>query len=214
MIKIERSLMAPKSLKEKRRYDGNDVVMQLKHDFYDKCYICGIKPVQDPEIEHLLPHKNGKFPERKFDWQNLFWSCRHCNSIKNQTKYDENVIDCCKRDPEMLIDFMLMGDSVIVNAKGNSDKEALVTAELVNEVFNKKNTGMRIYKCQVRVDELFKEMYALFDTLEKYQNNNRSIIVQRTLRGLLNRKSPFAEFKRNYIRIHQDRYLELMQYIN
>lgn len=93
MIKIERSSKIPDSLKEKREYNGCDVVMQLKHDFYDKCYICGIKPVQDPKIEHLLPYKNGRYPERKFDWQNLFWSCGHCNSIKNQDKYDENVLN-------------------------------------------------------------------------------------------------------------------------
>lgn len=188
--------------------------MQLKHDFHDKCYICGIKPVQDPEVEHLLPHKNGRFPERKFDWQNLFFSCRHCNSVKSQAKYDESVLDCCKRDPEMLIDFMLKGNSVSVNAKDDSDIEAVVTAELVNEVFNKMNTGMRIHKCQLRVDELLKEMNALLDTLEKYQNNNHSTIIQRTLRGLLDRKSPFAEFKRYYIRVHPDMYPELMQFIN
>lgn len=142
MIKIERSSEVPKSLEEKRRYDGDDVVMRLKHDFHDKCYICGIKPVHDPEIEHLLPHKNGRFPERKFNWQNLFWSCGHCNSVKNQAKYDEYVLDCCKRDPEML-----KGDSVFVNAKDDSDIEAIVTADLVNEVFNKRNTGMRIHNC-------------------------------------------------------------------
>lgn len=214
MIKIERSSKVPESLKQKREYNSYDVVMQLKHDFHDKCYICGIKPVQDPEIEHLLPHKNGKYPERKYDWQNLFWSCGHCNSIKNQQKYDENVLDCCQRDPELLIDFMLKDDTVSVNAKDDSDKETIVTAQLVNEVFNKTNTEMRVHKCQVRVDELFKEMNALLDTLEKYKTNEHSIIVQRTLRGLLDRKSPFAEFKRNYVRIHQDIYPKLIEFIN
>ena len=214
MIKIERTSKIPKSLEEKRTYNDYDVVMQLKHDFHDKCYICGIKPVQDPEIEHLLPHKNGKFPERMFDWNNLFWSCRHCNSIKNQQKYDETVLDCCQRDPEILIDFTLNGDTVFVQAKDETDIEAVVTAELVNEVFNKTNTGMRVHKCQVRVDELLKEMNALLDTLEKYKTNEHSIIVQRTLKGLLDRKSPFAEFKRNYVKSHQNRYPELIDYIN
>lgn len=214
MIKVERSSKVPESLKAKREYTGTDVVMQLKHDFYDKCYICGIKPVQDPQIEHLLPHKNGTFPERKYDWNNLFWSCSHCNSIKNQAKYDENVLDCCKKDPELFIDFSLKDDSVFVRAKDHKDIEAIVTAELVNEVFNKKNTGMRIHKCQVRVDELLKEMNALLDTLEKYQKNHHTTLVLRTLRGLLDRKSPFAEFKRNYIRVHQKRYPELVHYID
>lgn len=84
----------------------------------------------------------------------------------------------------------------------------------MNEVFNKTNTGMRIHKCQVRVDELLKEMNALYDILEKYQDGNCSVIIRRSLKGLLDRKSPFAEFKRSYVRHQKDRYPELMRFIN
>ena len=38
--------------------------------------------------------------EISFDWNKLFWSCGHCNGIKNQRKYDEHIIGCCKVDPE------------------------------------------------------------------------------------------------------------------
>ena len=69
--------------------------------------ICELKNLQDPQVEHLLPHKNGKYPERKFDWNNLFWSCSHCNGIKNQKKYDDGIIDCCKNDPELMMTFKL-----------------------------------------------------------------------------------------------------------
>lgn len=97
MIKIERSFPAPASLEiESKKVSGSyskpDVIKQLRQDFYDKCYICELKNLQDPQVEHLLPHKNGKFPNRKFDWNNLFWSCRHCNEIKNQQKYDNAFI--------------------------------------------------------------------------------------------------------------------------
>lgn len=57
MIKVERSFPAPISLSEQRKYDGADVVAQLRADFNDKCYICGMGNLQDPQIEHLLPHK-------------------------------------------------------------------------------------------------------------------------------------------------------------
>lgn len=82
MVKIERSFPAPKSLAEEAQktngiYDREDVIDQLKNDFHNKCYICEMKELQDPNVEHLLPHKNGKYPERKFDWENLFWSCGH-----------------------------------------------------------------------------------------------------------------------------------------
>ena len=75
MIKIQRSFPAPASLaleakKANGKYNLADVTNQLRKDFYDKCYICEIKPVQDPEVEHRLPHKNGKYADRKFDLEN------------------------------------------------------------------------------------------------------------------------------------------------
>ena len=45
MVKVERSFPAPASLaiesqKVNGRYNCDDVVMQLIHDFHDKCYLC------------------------------------------------------------------------------------------------------------------------------------------------------------------------------
>ena len=82
MVKVERTLPAPASLltesrKENGIYALTDVVQQLRQDFHDKCYVCEMKNLQDPQIEHLLPHKNGKYKDREFDWKNLFWSCGH-----------------------------------------------------------------------------------------------------------------------------------------
>lgn len=146
MVKIDRSFPAPASLKteSKKRfgsYAEPDVVQRLKSDFHNKCYICEMKDLQDPEIEHLLPHKNGKYPERKFDWNNLFWSCGHCNSVKKQEKYDDGIIDCCRQDPEKAIFFRMRECNVDVTAINQENKKAVLTAILVQEVFNIKNTG-------------------------------------------------------------------------
>lgn len=77
MVKVERSFPAPDSLAEEAKkvdgkYDKPDVIERLKKDFHNKCYICEMKELQDPNVEHLLPHKNGKYPKRKFGWENLF----------------------------------------------------------------------------------------------------------------------------------------------
>ena len=102
MVKIKRSFPAPSSLAEEAKrngkYDREDVIKRLQKDFHNKCYICEMKELQDPNVEYLLPHKNGKYPDRKFDWENLFWSCGHCNGIKNNSKYDGGIIDCCKQE--------------------------------------------------------------------------------------------------------------------
>lgn len=168
---MERTFPAPASLemevkKASGRYDKSDVIEQLRKDFHDKCYICEIKDLQDPEVEHLLPHVNGKYRDRKFDWNNLFWSCGHCNKVKNQQKYAKGIVDCCVDDPEELMYFRLQEENVAVVAKDKSNEKAALTAILVYEVFNLQNTDMRVYKSAMRLRELNLEMNALYDNLE------------------------------------------------
>lgn len=219
MIKVERTFPAPESLAEEARkasgsYNKPDVVQQLKHDFYDKCYICGSKGLQDPEVEHLLPHKQGKYRDRMFDWNNLFWSCGHCNGVKNQNKYDEMIIDCCQVDPEELIAFRTTRDNVEIVVKDTMDQKLMSTAELVWEVFNLTNTGMREIKSKQRLDALQEQMNLLYRNLEKYKVNPESKIVLRTLKVLLNRESAFAEYKRCYVREHEKEYAELQIFLS
>ncbi len=218
MVKIDRSYPAPESLaleagKVRGSYSKNDVVSRLIADFHGKCYICELDELQDPQIEHLLPHKNGKYPERKFDWDNLFLSCGHCNLIKSNSKYDVGIIDCCKTDPEDVIYFRLIGDDVIVDAKDESDSQAVLTAELITEVFNLKNGSMRKYKSDMRFQELTKEMNILYDSIEEWKCDKESRITLGKLKALLRRKSRFAAFKRNYIRENIQEYQELSGYI-
>ena len=99
-----------------------DVVEALKRDFHNKCYICELDHLQDQEIEHRIPHHGDK--ELEFRWDNLFWACGHCNSVKNQKKYDSGIVDCCTRDPEQLIYHRCAEGKVGVEAiSDNSDSE-------------------------------------------------------------------------------------------
>ena len=91
MVRVKRSMPAPESLEiEKNKasgsYEKTDVVERLRKDFHNKCYICEMDNLQDPQVEHLRPHFNGKNIDLKFDWNNLFWSCGyraivHVNAI-------------------------------------------------------------------------------------------------------------------------------------
>lgn len=218
MVKIERSFPAPESLaveakKVSGSYEMPDVVERLKKDFHNKCYICELSNLQDPQVEHLLPHKNGKYPERKFNWENLFWSCGHCNGVKNQKKYEKGIIDCCKNDPEMLLTFKLIEGKTEIYSKDKDNLEAVRTASLIYETFNLMNTGMRTYKSEMRYRELTREMNILYDNLEEYKNNPDSTYVQRKLKALLRRESAFAAFKRDYIRLKKDEFPELLQFL-
>ena len=169
MIKVKRSYPAPESLAEEAKkssgkYDKPDVIKRLKKDFYEKCYICGMDNLQDPQIEHLFPHENGKYPERKFDWDNLFWSCGHCNSVKNQLKYASGILNCCIDDPEQEMIFLLSDNKVSVVAKNVENQKAVLASMLVEEVFSLQNTGMREYKSDMRLQELNKEMIGAYLT--------------------------------------------------
>ena len=46
-------------------------------------------------------------------------------------------------------------------------ERAVLTAMLIREVFSIKNTGMRIYKSEMRYQELNKEINKLYDNLEE-----------------------------------------------
>ncbi len=219
MVKTERTFPAPKSLaieKEKASgsYSNEDVIVELNKIFHNKCYICEINDLQDPEIEHLLPHKNGLYHDRKFDWNNLFWACGHCNSVKMNTKYDEKILDCCKEDPERKIRFLLMDGKTNVTAIDPQDEISDKTAELVWEVFNLCNTGMRVYKSAMRLEKLEEQLNILYDCLEKYRRDPSSNLHKRQIELLLSRASSFAAFKRCYIRENIDNYPEFKEYIN
>ncbi len=81
---------------------------------------------------------------------------------------------------------------------------------MIVEIFNLKNTGMRVYKSEMRVQELNLEMNKLYDTLEEMQENPESKFVLRKVKALLRRESRFAAFKRNYVR---EKFPQLLQYI-
>jgi uncharacterized protein (TIGR02646 family) len=218
MVKVERSYPAPKSLaieaaKKNGSYRESDVINQLERDFHGKCYICELKGLQDPNVEHLLPHKNGKYSERKFDWDNLFLCCNHCNGIKNSSKYDEGILDCCKLDPERYLNFELKEDNVTITENGNNDDTVKRTVMLVQEVFGKQDTGLRTYAIKERLDELQKEMNILYKNLGNYKEKPTSSATLRRLRILLGRESAFAAFKRSYVRNHSSEYPQLQEYV-
>ena len=219
MVKIERSYPAPCSLaveeqKKTGSYEKPDVVERLKKDFHNKCYICELKNLQDPQVEHLFPHKNGRYPERKFDWNNLFWACGHCNGVKNQNNYDEGILDCCRSDPEKEISFGLKeGEIELKRLSSREDAAIDRTMSLIWETFNLRNTGMRVYKSEMRMKELQKEMNLLFDNLESLKKDPDSGFLLRKLKVLLKRESAFAAFKRCYVREHIEEYPQLKEYI-
>ena len=215
MVKVERSSIAPASLEKEKlnksnKYGEKDVIHQLKKDFNGKCYLCEIDKLQSAEVEHLKPH-HGTDRDLMFDWNNLFYCCSHCNSMKNKKEYEENIIDCCKTEPEKYISQNYKEGHVSVKPL-NDTKEAEVTAKLIEECFEKRNTGIREIECDTRVEALQETMNTLHKTLQKYKENPNKRYMG-ALRGMLNRGYKFAGFTRTYVREHIEDYPELEEYI-
>ena len=216
MIGVVRSMPAPEVLTmstAEDRYRHDDVVKQLFIDFHDKCYICETKPIEDPEVEHLLPHKSGTISERKFDWHNLFLSCRHCNGVKNQRRYEGRIIDCCRRDPEALIEQELIENAVHVAVLDAHDNEAAGTAELIREVFSSSHPELRSHAAKARLEALQKRMNLLCAKIDAFHRNPHDALAERSLRRMLAREAKFAGFTRCYARKHLNLFPELTRFL-
>lgn len=216
MVKIERSPTAPASLaiekaKGTDNYRGDDVIQQLHEDFHGKCYLCEIDELQSIQVEHLKAHHNGQDRDRMFDWNNLFYSCAHCNSVKNRKQYEDSILDCCQVEPEMHLMQELVDNHVKVEAL-TASHAAQMTANLITECFEKNNTGIRTFECKTRIDALQQTMTVLYRNLEAYRKEP-SVKTLRVLRGMLNRSYKFAGFTRTYVRKHICDYPELAQMV-
>lgn len=216
MVKIERTPAAPPSLAiEKARgtnnYRGDDVIRQLHQDFHGKCYLCEIDKLQSIEVEHLKAHHNGNDRDRMFDWNNLFYSCAHCNRVKNRKQYEDSILDCCQTEPETCLNQEFVDNHVNVTALDPSHATQM-TAQLLTECFERTNTGIRIIECQTRIEALQETMTILYRNLEAYRKEP-STKTLRALRGMLNRSYKFAGFTRTYVRQHIDDYPELAQVV-
>lgn len=218
MVKCEKNPIAPASLTIEKskgkngKYNCNDVMEQLVHDFHDKCYICELKGLSDPQVEHLIPQsQRGNINiELRFDWQNLFLTCPHCNSVKTRQEFNGTIINCCHEDPEQHLRFTYENNNVTVTAL--DDKvTSRETAILISDVFNLKGYGSRTKASQYRINELKLEMNQFFNTLLEYKKH-KSVLKKKMIVSLLRRETAFAAFKRAYIR-NNPQYVELQEYV-
>lgn len=211
MVKCERTFPAPPSLAKRQSYNDEDTIQQLKKIFNDKCYICELQGLQDGIPEHLIPHKENV--DLKFGWENLFWACNRCNSIKNRSEYEGKILDCCKIDPELHINFIYAPHegAIIVKPKDTSESSRM-TAQLIDEAFNLENTGLRISSCRERMHSFREEWNRFIKLLTEYKKNKTQMSF-RKVKARLSTKTAFAAFKRNYIRIHQSEYKEFQEFV-
>ena len=217
---FKKSQPAPECLeKEKSKKDGNyrcaKVISRLKEDFKNKCYICEF-PSTSINVEHFRPHKGNK--DLKFSWDNLFYSCGHCNNTK-LAKYDD-ILDCTKLedDIENKIKYILSpfpAESVKIEAL--DDKSSTIsTKDLIEAVFNG-TTELKILESANLRDFLLKDIEKFNKYIKRYQNlvdsNDKEHFLDK-IKSNLDKSSNFVSFKRWIIRENETLLKEFGKYIN
>lgn len=224
MIKVERKLTekaqnAIESLMEAKvkngTYNTPQVNAALFEMFHRKCYICENKQITSYHIEHLVPHR--KNIDLKYDWNNLFLSCAHCNNIK-LGKY-EPMLDCTKENVEELIAFRKRGyfgtEEEFVFEALDQRTETLNTAGLLREVYYG-STEQKKMEAKILRKILRKELWEFKEFVRDYQEaeEEEKEDLKCLLKQQLSDSSPFAAFKRWLIRDNKNVCSELLVYVN
>ncbi len=204
MVYFEKSQPAPNCLhieksKAKGDYKCADVLDRIKTDFKNKCYICEYKEPNSINVEHFIPHRGNI--DLKFDWNNLFWSCSHCNNTKGSNY--ENILNCTEieQNIETKLKYLINPfpfEKTQIIALDNSP-ETIETRDLLISVYNGTTKLKTIESANIRnklLDEVLKFQTLLFD----YFNNAPTIELKEhylmKIKSHINRGSNFTSFKR------------------
>lgn len=199
MFNAVRSPDSPSCLSAER-YNTKEVIDILEPMFFGKCYLCEQDELSDPEIEHFDPHEGDA--AKKYDWNNLYYSCGRCNSIKSNAH--KNLLDCCDPGVDVFREIKCLlpstPDSLVdVQATRNpEDEKTRNTVVLIEKCYNEKNTALRGITRSVLMEKLF-EHYTDFLTYRLTIRNKRSTDSERQhamdrIKAMLKDSFPFSVF--------------------
>lgn len=207
MFNVDKNINIPKSLAREKlingRYSCDDVITQLKNDFFEKCYLCEAKLCDNEiTIDHFMAHLGDT--NKKFNWANLFLCCRHCNNIKDsvynnsRAKDNTNILDCTNSE-DKVYDWIEYGfkqfpkPEVVINEKNDAVK-VKNTINLLNKIYSEnRNSKTRTAGAWVIKNKISGEMAEFITCLEHDPHSSK-------VRDSLSRTSPFSAFKRQIIK--------------
>jgi hypothetical protein len=202
VVKLCKSLLpAGVKIKSEQDYRTDPVFSIIRNDCYNKCYICEEKGPTGLEVEHRVSQSFN--PSRKYDWNNLFLSCRHCNHVKG-SQYND-ILDCTQVDPEDYIALSLetgLYEKVIIAKKGETNGID-DTINLLNKVYNGESTIILNAECENLRNQVLSELQLFQQMIEEYREEHDMGLKQAFYRKItesLMRSSNFAAFKREMIR--------------
>ena len=166
MIRLRKTYPAPKSLKSKTSYNGEDVVEQLMKDHHHKCYLCEKTVTTDFQVEHQCS-VNG-CPAKTYTWSNLLLACSYCNGKKGN-RFD-HILHPCMNNVEDLISIIPDFSRKMILITSSSNLSGISdTVLLLDRIHNGAKRGMR----KIREDAFYrlfrKEIHDFIKALKEYQ---------------------------------------------
>jgi uncharacterized protein (TIGR02646 family) len=117
---LERRAEKPDARPPSRQYGHAEVRRTLAAMSYHKCFYCETRlEAGDEEVDHYV--EVAEKPQRAFDWENLYLSCRGCNRRKldnSAIPVTECVDPCGDDDPTAHLTF----EDEIITAKRGSPR--------------------------------------------------------------------------------------------
>lgn len=222
MINITKSTPPPQCLeKEKNKANGDykcgEVLERIKTDFKNKCYLCEWKEPPSINVEHFVPHRGDK--NLKFDWNNLFWACYHCNNTKLE-KFD-NILNCTnpEHDVENWLKYEMKPfpfEKVSITPL-KEDEIVGNTARLLLEIYNGTTTLKSIEAENIR-KALLKNILDFQNQLLGYakyaEDDEEKDYYLKKIKEHLRKSSAFAAFKRWIIKENPALRKDLEQYFD
>ncbi len=197
--------LAIEKLKLNGTYRTEDVGLQIQKDFYNKCYICEDSDITSINTEHFVPHKGDI--NLKFDWDNLFFVCGHCNNTKLAKAVYDNMLNCTNPAHEVTnwIRYSTIEDDGFAKIKVVVEEVVArdgvtPTVTLLNDVYNGEHTINKKMESGNLRKRLHRELAAFYDLVFKfYLDANLSaaekLVVRNQIAGHLQKPSAFSAFK-------------------
>ena len=196
-------------------YNTPEVNAALAEMFFGKCYICENKTgISSYQIEHLKPH--GEKADLKYDWNNLFWACAHCNNIKS-AKYDP-ILNCSQIDVDRKIAFRKEGyfgkDEKFDFIALEESEEISNTIALLREAYYGSTSQKMMEAVNIRRNlrrnlSDFKNLVREYYEAEDYDKKD----IECAIRSELAPSAAFTAFKRWLIWDNKEKYKELINLI-
>ena len=216
MYNVDRSFPEPQSLKIEKlkisgKYNSEDVLERLVEDFFNKCYLCEEKEISGINVEHLKPHKGDI--DKKFQWENLFLVCPHCNNTKLGN--EDEILDCTNPShkiydwieynfisfPKTKVELKIINNIDIVNN----------TVTLLDKIYNGSTVNKKFEADNIK-KKIMREIQSFENLIFEYVYNSKKELVEE-IKEKLSRKSAFSAFKRWIIK-NNTRYKELEKYFD